>query len=89
MASTGRTRLVQDEGRSGQPGLGGGAVEVGVQEGLDAAVRGARAVGQTSGQLSLTGQDRCHEAVGLPIEVGAGGMIRDGGAEQFEAQRDG
>ena len=64
------------------------AVEIGVQEGLNAAVRGARPVGQASGQLALTGQDRRHEAVGLAIEVGAGGMIRDGDAEQLQAQRD-
>ena len=40
------------------------------------------------GQLALAGQDRRHEAVGLAVEVGAGGVVRDGGAEQLQAQRD-
>ena len=85
----GQARLVQDEGRCGQLRPERGAVEVGVQEGLDAPVRGARAVGQAAGQLALAGQDRRHEAVGLAVEVGAGGVVRDGGAEQLQAQGDG
>jgi hypothetical protein len=53
--------------RRGSCGLLAGVGEVVVEEGLDAAVGGAQAVGQAPTELALAGQDRCCQARGLGV----------------------
>ena len=81
----GQARLVEHEGGGGQARALGGAVEVGVEEGLDAPVGGAQAAGQAPGHLALARQDGGHEPVGPRVADPGGG----GHAQQFQAQGDG
>ena len=77
--------LVQDEGRAGQLRGGGRALQVGVEEGLDALVSGTGAVGQPAGELALACQDRGHETVRLTLFD----RCRDGEPQQLQTQGDG
>ena len=76
--------MVQDEGRARQPRGGGSALQVGVQEGLDALVGSTGTVGQAAGELALTRQDGGHEAVRLALLD----LCRGGDPQQLQTQGD-
>ena len=61
----GEPRLVEHERLAGELGRGAGALEVGVEERLHAAVDGGKPVLQAPVQLALTGEDGAHEIDGL------------------------
>ena len=77
--------LIQDEGRARQPRSDGRALQVGVQEGLDALVGSTGAVGQSTGELALARQDRGHEAIRLSLLD----LCRGGDPQQLQTQGDG
>ena len=77
--------LVQDESRARQLRCGGRALQVGVEEGLDALVGSAGAVGQSAGELALARQDRGHEKVRLTLLD----LCRGGDPQQLQTQGDG
>ena len=81
----GQARLVQDEGGAGQPRGDGRALQVGVEEGLDALVSRTGAVGQPAGELALACQDRGHETIRLTLLD----RCRNGESQQLQTQGDG
>ena len=80
-----QARLVQDEGGAGQPRGDGRALQVGVEEGLNALVGGTGAVSQPTGELALASQNRGHETVRLTLLD----RCRNGESQQLQTQGDG
>ena len=80
-----QARLVEDEGVGRQVRVERSVLKVGVEEGLDAAVSSAQAAGQAPAHLTLTREDRGHEAIGDRIS----GSLRSRKTQQVQSQRDG